>query len=156
MSINLIDAQNPEWANSEKTRIEVQAKWQHLESEGYLQFSADPNDTEAHGVDLYDRCVAEEFGTVADYTPLPTVTSISPSTLNSAGGQTVVITGTNFIVGETTVHLAGTAPSSTTVNSATQITITGTPAKTAGTYTNGLLITRKNWAKCNFSFTTED
>ena len=156
MNCTLIDARNPEWANSEKTRIEVQAKWQHLESEGYLQFAADPNDTEAHGVDLYNRCVAGEFGTVADYVAPPTVTSISPTTLNSAGGQTVVITGTNFIVGETTVHLDGTAPSSTTVNSATQITITGTPAKTAGTYANGLLITRKGWATALFNFTTED
>ena len=156
MKCTLIDARNPEWANSEKTRIEVQAKWKHLESEGYLQFAANPNDTEEHGVDLYNRCVAGEFGTVADYLPKPTITSISPSTLNSAGGQTVVITGTNFIVGETDVYLDGTAPSSTTVNSATQITVTGTPAKTAKTYKEGLLVIRRNWATARFDFTTED
>ena len=42
--------------------------------------------------------------------------------LDSAGGETVVITGTNFEIGNTTVTFDGTAPSSTTVNSATSIT----------------------------------
>ena len=63
----LIDAKNPKWANAEKTCIEVEAKWKHLESEGYLPFAATPDDVEAHGVDLYNKCVAGEFGTVADY-----------------------------------------------------------------------------------------
>ena len=83
----------------------------------------------------------------------PTITSISPSTLDSAGGETVVITGTNFEIGNTTVSLDGTAPSSTTVNSSTQITITGTPAKSAATYTNGLVVT-SGGATATFSFTT--
>jgi len=63
----LIDAQNPQWGDAENTFINVEAKWQHLESEGYLPFTANPNDTEAHGVDLYNRCVAGEFGTIAEY-----------------------------------------------------------------------------------------
>ena len=83
----------------------------------------------------------------------PTITSISPSTLDSAGGETVVITGTNFVVGSTTVTFDGTAPSSTTVNSATQITVTGTPAKSAATYTNGLVVTAAG-ANATFTFTT--
>lgn len=67
MSINLIDAQNPQWGNAEHTIIEVEAKWEHLENEGYLPFLANPNDIEAHGVDLYNRCVAGEFGEIAEY-----------------------------------------------------------------------------------------
>jgi len=63
----LIDAKNPRWANAEQTRISVEAKWEHLESEGYLGFGANSDDPEAHGRDLYQRCVAGEFGTVADY-----------------------------------------------------------------------------------------
>ena len=63
----LIDAQNPQWGNAEHTLIEVEAKWQHLESEGYLPFGATADDVEAHGVDLYNRCVAGEFGTIAEY-----------------------------------------------------------------------------------------
>jgi hypothetical protein len=72
---------------------------------------------------------------------VPSITSFSPSTLDAAGGETVVITGTGFAVGLTTVTLNGTAPSSTTINSTTQITISGTPAKSAATYTDGLVVT---------------
>lgn len=83
----------------------------------------------------------------------PTITSISPTLLDSAGGETVVITGTNFEVGGTTVTFDGTAPSSITVNSSTQITVTGTPAKSAQTYTNGLVVTADG-ANATFTFTT--
>ena len=82
----------------------------------------------------------------------PTITSISPTTLDAAGGETVVITGTNFVIGSTTVTLDGTAPSSTTVNSTTQITIV-TPAKSAATYTNGLVVTVLG-VTASFTFTT--
>jgi hypothetical protein len=47
--------------------ITVEAKWQHLEAEGYLPFLATPDDPEAHGRDLLERCKNGEFGTVADY-----------------------------------------------------------------------------------------
>ena len=67
MNCILIDAKNPQWVNAEKTLIQVQAKWQHLETEGYLMFLANPNDVEAHGRDLYQRCVNGEFGTIAEY-----------------------------------------------------------------------------------------
>ena len=67
MNCILIDAKNPVWGNVEHTLIEVEAKWQHLESEGYLPFTANPNDTEAHGVDLYNRIINGEFGTIAEY-----------------------------------------------------------------------------------------
>lgn len=69
----LIDAKNPRWFNEEQTRIIVEAKWEHLESEGYLDFGASPNDVEAHGRDLYQRCVDGEFGTVGAYVEEPRV-----------------------------------------------------------------------------------
>jgi hypothetical protein len=54
-------------SNEAKTMITVEAKWQHLEAEGYLPFLATPDDPEAHGRDLLERCKNGEFGTVADY-----------------------------------------------------------------------------------------
>jgi len=69
----LIDARNPVWANAEQNFITVEAKWEHLESEGYLSFGASPNDPEAHGRDLYQRCVDGEFGTIGDYVAPPEV-----------------------------------------------------------------------------------
>ena len=83
----------------------------------------------------------------------PSITSISLSTLDSAGGETVVITGTNFSIGDTTVTLNGQSPSTTTVNSETQITITGTPALSAQTYTDGLVINASG-ATASFTFST--
>jgi len=76
----------------------------------------------------------------------PTVTSLtypdSSTALDPAGSSTatIVITGTNFSVG-VTVTIDGTAPTSTTRNSSTQVTITGYPAKAAATYAAGLVVT---------------
>src|SRR5579863_6117100 len=58
----------------------------------------------------------------------PTVTNVNPDTGPSAGGISVTITGTNFS-GATVVRFGGTAASSFTVNSATQIAATS-PAGT--------------------------
>jgi prepilin-type processing-associated H-X9-DG protein len=56
---------------------------------------------------------------------IPTVTSVSPTTLLLAGGP-VVITG-NYLLGATAVTFGGTNATSFTVNSATQITATAPP-----------------------------
>ena len=67
MKCILIDAQNPQWVDAEQTAIVIQAKWEHLENEGYLSFLATSNDPEEHGVDLYNRIINGEFGTIAEY-----------------------------------------------------------------------------------------
>ncbi|HEY5162226.1 MAG TPA: glycoside hydrolase family 44 protein [Terriglobales bacterium] len=62
----------------------------------------------------------------------PAVSSVSPVSGPAAGGTSVIITGTGFNpVGTTLVTFGGTAATSVTVNSATQITAT-TAAHTAG------------------------
>jgi len=63
------------------------------------------------------------------YTPAPTVTAISPSSGATTGGTSVTITGTN-LSGVTAVAIGGTAATSFTVNSATQITAV-VPARAA-------------------------
>jgi hypothetical protein len=62
--------------------------------------------------------------TVTQVTPL--VTSISPNSGPTAGGTSVVITGTNF-TGVTAVRFGSAAASSFVVNSATSITATSPP-----------------------------
>jgi len=71
MNCILIDAQNPQWGDAEHTVINIEAKWEHLESEGYLTFTANPNDVEEHGRDLYNRIINGEFGTIAEYVAPP-------------------------------------------------------------------------------------
>ncbi|WP_345739054.1 IPT/TIG domain-containing protein, partial [Prosthecobacter algae] len=61
----------------------------------------------------------------------PTLTNVAPNSGPTAGGTSVVITGTDF-TGATDVTIGGTAATSFTVDSATQITAV-TPAGTAGT-----------------------
>jgi hypothetical protein len=65
------------------------------------------------------------------YRAAPTVTALSPTSGSTAGGTSVVLTGTNF-AGATAVTFGATAASGFTVNSATQITATS-PAGSAGT-----------------------
>ncbi len=60
----------------------------------------------------------------------PTITSISPSSGNTAGGTSITITGTNFAAGAT-VSVGGAPCASVVVVSATSITCT-TPAGSAG------------------------
>jgi len=64
----------------------------------------------------------------------PIITSFSPSTYCSAGGEIVTITGTNF-TGATSVTFNGTPAASFTVNSATQITATTPAGISAGVIT---------------------
>ena len=64
------------------------------------------------------------------YVAAPAIASVSPSSGPTAGGTSVVITGTDF-TGVTSVSFGGTAASSYTVDSATQITATS-PAAAAG------------------------
>ena len=67
----------------------------------------------------------------------PTFSSVDypgdDTALDPAGGQSLIINGSNFVSG-ITCSIGGTTPSSITLNSAAQITVT-TPAKSAGTYT---------------------
>ena len=76
----------------------------------------------------------------------PTITSIaypgSATALNTAGGDSLVLTGTDY-AGTMTCTIDSTACPTVTVNSATQITLS-TPAKGAGTYTNGLELVAHN------------
>jgi uncharacterized repeat protein (TIGR01451 family) len=54
----------------------------------------------------------------------PTVTAINPTSGSGAGGTVVTITGTNFVVGATTVAFGGSAGTSVTCASITQCTAT--------------------------------
>lgn len=77
-----------------------------------------------------NRMSAPKTATVVPLPPVPAVTSISPSSGTTAGGTSVIITGTS-LSGATAVKFGSTS-ATYTVNSATQITVTS-PAGAAGT-----------------------
>jgi hypothetical protein len=64
------------------------------------------------------------------YLSVPTVTSVSPNTGPTAGGNTAAITGTGFVIGSTTVHFGPNAATSVVVTSPTSLTAT-VPAQPA-------------------------
>ena len=78
-----------------------------------------------------------EYYTGTDFKSIdspPTITNISHTALDTAGGQTITVTGTNFATsGTVSVSVGGTVASSVSIVSATSLTFTS-PAKSAGDY----------------------
>ena len=82
MSITLVAVRKPKWKtikdaggdpvnDSEGNPIKVidcEAQWSHLgdNTQEWIAFTADANDTEQHGKDLYAALVNGDHGTVAD------------------------------------------------------------------------------------------
>lgn len=93
---------------------------------GYIRFNTTINDVEAYNGTEWTRMgVAPPTFTSVDYPG-------STTALDPAGGESLVINGTNFDTG-ITLKIDETTPSSITRNSDTQLTVTA-PAKAAGTY----------------------
>lgn len=80
MALTLISAANPQWANAAHSMIFLQVQFKELP--GTLQFSASPNDTESHGVDIYNRAVAGEFGAIVEF-PLAAAKSSKKGQINA-------------------------------------------------------------------------
>ena len=58
-------AKNPVYGNAEGTCIILDVKWQEFNEE--LPFAATTYDPMPHGVELYNRAAAAEFGAIAPY-----------------------------------------------------------------------------------------
>ncbi|RDL48592.1 hypothetical protein BLJAPNOD_04869 [Ensifer sp. M14] len=77
-----------------------------------------------------DRTVKRTYWVVVTRAAPATITGVAPSIGSTAGGQSVTITGTNFI-GVSAVAFGGTPATTFTVDSATRITAIA-PARTSG------------------------
>ena len=62
--MKITNVTNPAWANAEHTM--VNATVTHSEF-GVIQFSASPDDVEAHGREIFADAVAGKFGVIAEY-----------------------------------------------------------------------------------------
>jgi hypothetical protein len=76
-------ANTPVYGNVEGTNIQLIVKWAEFNEE--MPFGATSYDSMPHGVDLYNRALAGEFGAVAPYVPpLPLVSANNqPTTTGS-------------------------------------------------------------------------
>lgn len=61
----ILSVRNPQWANEDGTAINCLVRTNTLNQE--VPFTATPSDPEAHGRDIYARCLAGEFGTIAKF-----------------------------------------------------------------------------------------
>jgi hypothetical protein len=66
---------NPQWANVEKTAINLIVTH---EIYGEIPFTASPNDPEEYGRVLYTQAAAGEFGPVAEFSPPVVPAEVSP------------------------------------------------------------------------------
>ena len=66
--MKLKSAKTPQWVDAEHTRINLKVTFDNIPEH---TFTADPNDCEAHGRDIFERAVKGEFGDVAEYEPPP-------------------------------------------------------------------------------------
>jgi len=95
----------------------------------------------------YINSLTSNAQTQIDAVPtISTLTSIaypgSATALSTAGGDDLVVTGTGFAAG-LTATIDGTSCSTITIDSSTQVTL-ATPAKSASTYINGLVMVATN------------
>ena len=60
--MNITNARNPKFSSANTVNLEIE----HPQY-GWLPFTASPDDTEAHGRDLFARAIAGEFGSVVEY-----------------------------------------------------------------------------------------
>jgi hypothetical protein len=70
MEYPYIEAKNPRWANEERTMIDCDVNFNHLEQE-FVPFTASPTDTYGHSIEIYNRALAGDFGPIADWEPPP-------------------------------------------------------------------------------------
>lgn len=61
---------NLQWENAEHTRINCDVNFNHLSDES-VPFTADKHDVESYGKEIYSRCVAGDFGAIAEYVAPP-------------------------------------------------------------------------------------
>lgn len=69
MNNTFISAKDPRWADTEHNAIDLIAKFSNISEE--VPYTARPNDVEQMGRDIYNRALAGDFGSVAEYIPPP-------------------------------------------------------------------------------------
>lgn len=67
--LTIENATNLVFANEAHTTVTMDVKF--AEFSEALPFTATPYDIEAHGVELYNRAIAGDFGAIGEYVPPP-------------------------------------------------------------------------------------
>ncbi|WP_122411064.1 phage tail protein [Pseudomonas viridiflava] len=74
----VLSARDPRWSDLAHTSIEMWVLFEELKDVyGEVPFAASPKDSEPHGVDLFNRAVAGEFGEVLEPTEQTVLTLVT-------------------------------------------------------------------------------
>ena len=65
MTRQVLSVHSPVWSDKQKTRIDCIVRFSSFSAE--QPFTADPEDVEEHGRDIFRRCMAGEFGEIGPY-----------------------------------------------------------------------------------------
>jgi hypothetical protein len=66
------NVKNPQWADEQNTIINCEVFFTEFNS--YLPFTANPNDPESYGVQIFNDCVSGVYGQITPYIkPIPTI-----------------------------------------------------------------------------------
>lgn len=81
--MNIISVVNPKWIDEAKTGILLMVQFDGFPEP--IPFVASPTDPEPHGIELYNRSIAEEFGIIAPVDPIVVaVVEVIPETFAKA------------------------------------------------------------------------
>jgi len=65
----VVSVSNPKWDNAEHTMLTADVLFQELEALGPIPFTSTDNADTAHGVVVWQKAIAGEYGPIADYVP---------------------------------------------------------------------------------------
>lgn len=82
MNAQLTALKNPRWANAEHTLINCEITVSQYGDE-VLPFTADKNDCETHGREIFEALVAGVYGPIAAYVPPPSPIKVTAT--NASG-----------------------------------------------------------------------
>lgn len=68
MPITYSGVRNPAWANSQQTMINCEVQWDHVDFEDWSPCAVVASGDEPYIHEIYSRCVAGDYGTIAAYT----------------------------------------------------------------------------------------
>lgn len=63
--LTIISAHSPAYSDPDHQHVSLMVKFQEFEEE--LPFNATPHDSMPYGVELFNRAIAGEFGTIIDF-----------------------------------------------------------------------------------------
>lgn len=67
MAITYTSVRNPSWANSQQTMIDCEVNWDNIDWETWSPCSVVASGDEPYIHEIYNRCVAGDFGPIAAY-----------------------------------------------------------------------------------------